>query len=316
MTAPDLVTIGIPCYNAEETIHRAIRSALVQDWPRIEIIVVDDASSDRSMEVATAAARGDPRVRVIGHEVNSGPAATRNTILAESSGSFVAFFDDDDESAPERVPTQLRRIVEYEERCKTSLVACYASGTRIYPNGYILDLPAIGSRGTDMPNGPGIANYLLAYQRRPNWFYGAGTPTCALMARRSTLVAVGGFDSRFRRVEDADFAIRLGLQGGHCIGTTEYLFRQYATQASDKSAEKNRDAELLLVEKNRSYLEASGLYYHAYHWPRLRYWHFRRRYARFLLCALGLFIRNPVLTMAHLFATGPKRVLHEQKITG
>ena len=98
-----LVTIGITCFNAEETIKRAIRSALGQDWQNIEILVVDDCSTDSSVEIITKAITNDSRARLIKHVKNCGPAGARNTILDQACGEFIAFFDDDDESMPGRI---------------------------------------------------------------------------------------------------------------------------------------------------------------------------------------------------------------------
>ena len=105
-----------------------------------------------------------------------------------------------------------------------------------------MDLPAIGSRGGERPNGAGVAEYLLTYRRRPGWFYGSGTPACSLLARRTTFAAVGGFDPALRRVQDGDLAIRLALMGGHFVGTPDVLFIQYSTSAPDKSPERIREA--------------------------------------------------------------------------
>ena len=144
---------------------------------------------------------------------NGGPAAARNTILDEARGTFVAFFDDDDEALPDRISEQIRVLTDYERQAGAELVACYAGGERIYANGYVKPLPAIGSQPI-VPHGEKLADYLLFFGRQPGWFYGSGTPTAALLARRSTFGAVGGFDADLRRVEDADFAIRLALKGG------------------------------------------------------------------------------------------------------
>ena len=313
MASAPLVTIGLTCFNAEETISRAVASALAQDWANFEVVIVDDVSMDGSVAVVTEIIGQDPRARLILHERNTGPAGARNTILSEAKGEFVAFFDDDDESLPGRISGQVKTLTEYEERTGASLVACYASGVRHYPNGYKKDLPAIGSQGGEVPNGPGLVDYLLLYRRRPGWFYGSGIPACALLARRSTFAAAGDFDSNLRRVEDADFAIRLALMSGEFVGTRECLFIQYATGAADKSPEKNLEAELKLVEKNKAYLQSIGRYQYAWRWPKLRHWHFKRRYDRFLLELIGLFMRNPIEVTRHLFATGPKRLSHERK---
>ncbi len=311
-----LVTIGVTCFNAEDTIARAITSALAQDWSSVEVVIVDDDSSDGSVGAIERAISGDLRARLVRHERNTGPAGARNTILREARGDFVAFFDDDDESLPGRVSSQVNRIVAYEDQIGASLIACYAAGERRYSNGYIKPLPAIGSVGPEVPHGLSFANYLLVYSRNPQWFYGAGVPACALMARAETFAAVQGFDETLKRVEDNDFAIRLAMKGAHFIGTSEKVLIQYATNAVDKSPEKNLKAEQRLAEKNALYLRSIGRYYYARHWPKLRYLHFKRRYGRFAWQLIGLTVRNPIAVVGHFFQTGPRRIWHERRMRG
>jgi glycosyltransferase involved in cell wall biosynthesis len=307
----ECVTIGLACYNAQDTIVRALNSALAQDWPHTEIIIVDDCSSDGSVSMVKKAIADHHQARLIQHKHNLGPAGTRNTILNNARGEYVVFFDDDDVSLPARITGQVQTLQSYEEQTGTSHVACYASGVRRYPNGYEKFLPAIGSQGT-APHGPELADYLLFFKKRSDWFYGGGVPACALLARRSTFVVVGGFDPVLRRVEDADFAIRLAFLGGHFIGTGQILFTQYATWASDKSPEKNLEAEQYLAEKNKAYLSSVGHYEYARRWPKLRYWHFKRRYASFILELSQLLVRYPLAVTAHLFHSGPRRLWHER----
>jgi len=313
-TDKPLVTIGVTCFNAEDTISRAIASALAQDWLNLEVLIVDDGSSDASVATVNEAILGESRARLLRHKHNIGPAGTRNTIIREARGEFIAFADDDDESLPGRISAQVNRIVTYETQTGASLVACYVSGERRYSNGYIKPLPAIGSVGSDAPNGPSLAGYILINVRNPKWFYGAGVPACALMARKQTFAAVNGFDETLRRVEDNDFAVRLAFRGGHFIGTAEKALIQHSTAAVDKSPEKNLEAEQKLVEKNAHYLQSIGRYYYARHWPKLRYCHFKRRYDLFALELLGLVSRDPVAVLGHLFQTGPSRLLHEWRM--
>src|ERR1043165_5680489 len=224
------ITIGLTCFNAEQTIGRALMSALSQDWPDFEVVVVDDASSDASWKIVEECSVRDSRVKQIRHAVNLGPASARKTILDSATGSIVAFFDDDDEIFPERVRLQYETLREYEKASGTDLVACYASGMSRYPNGYELKMPAIGSQ-PEVPKGETVTDYLLFNARKEGVFYGSGTPTCALMARLSTFRAVKGFDGTLRRVEDIDFAVRLAIAGGHFIGCPRQLFLQHATVA-------------------------------------------------------------------------------------
>jgi glycosyltransferase involved in cell wall biosynthesis len=309
-----LVTIGITCFNAADTIKRAVASALAQDWPNFELVIVDDASTDDSIPAIKAVLGREPRARLIRHDGNIGAGGARNRILAEARGEFIAFFDDDDESLPARIANQVKVLSEYENRSGAELVACFASGMRLYANGYAKMLPAIGSRGDESPQGPPVADYLLAFRRRPGWFYGSGTPACSLLARRSTFHAVDGFDVAMHRVEGADFAIRLALRGGHFIGSPETLFVQHATAGTDKTPEKNLEAEQCLVHKHRAYLQSVGLFEYARRWPKLRYWHFKRQYGHFLFELGGLFFRYPLATITQVVTTGPRRVLHEARI--
>ncbi len=309
-----LVTIGIPCYNASETIARAINSALSQDWPNTEIIIVDDTSTDNSTDVIQNLIGNSNKARLIKHQCNSGPAGVRNTILHEAKGEFIAFFDDDDKSLPNRITEQINCLQTYEADHNTTMVACYASGIRKYDNGYTLELEAIGSKGSEKPNGPQVAEYLLLYRKVRDWFYGTGTPTCSLLTRKSTLESIGGFDKKLRRVEDVDIAIRLALRGGHFIGTKKQLFIQHATIANDKSPEKNLEAEQALATKYKDYLQSIGQFYYASHWPKLRYWHFKHKYGHFLIELTGLMLRYPFTLPKHLLATGPKRLRHERRM--
>ncbi len=307
------ITIAITCFNAQDFIGRAIDSAFAQNWPNTEILIADDSSTDSSREVITKKIEGRANARLIVNEVNLGPGGTRDVLLNEAKGEFIAFFDDDDKSLPARIETQYRRITSYERETGQTLVACYASGVRNYPNGYKKELPAIGSQAV-VPQGPGMAESILFYGRRANWFYGSGTPTCSLMARTSTLKQAGGFDKNFRRVEDLDLTIRLSLMGASFIGCPETLFTQHATTGNDKSHRKNLDAELQLAEKHKDFLKSVGMYDYARNWPKMRYYHFTKQYAHFLLTLAYLLVKYPIKTSTHLLDTGPKRLRHERKM--
>lgn len=308
-----LITIGITCYNAGDTIARAIDSATKQNWQNLEILIIDDCSKDNSVNIIENHIKQIPNAQLIQHAENKGPAGARQTIIDNAGGELIAFFDDDDEAMPERIESQYERICSYEQTTGATLIACYASGTRLYPNGYKVPLHAIGSR-EQIPSGNAIADYLLFYGKKPDLFYGFGTPTCALMARKTTFDKIGGFDPSFRRVEDVDFAIRLSLSGGHFIGCTEELFIQHATDAIDKSPEKNMQAEVKLAEKYKDYLISCKRYEYAKRWPMIRYHHFTGHHGKMLLALAALFIRAPIKTMSHFMQTAPKRLLHEAKM--
>ncbi|MCP8882614.1 glycosyltransferase [Devosia sp. XJ19-1] len=313
MSQARTVSIGITCYNARETIGRAIASALAQDYPELEVLIADDASTDGSADVVDDLISDESRAQLIRLERNGGPAVARNAIIAAASGEFLAFFDDDDESLPGRVSAQVAAIEAFESSHPDVPVACYAGGERLYPNGYRKLLPAIGADDI-RPHGPALADYLLFHRKLTGWRYNSGTPTCALMARTDVLRQFGGFDTGLRRVEDVDLAIRLALSGGWFIGTKETLFVQHATTGADKSYEKNRDAEVAIADKHEGYLRSIRRYHYARNWPVLRYYHFKRDYLRFALQFVRIWLVNPVLATEHILATGPKRLAHERRM--
>jgi glycosyltransferase involved in cell wall biosynthesis len=99
-----LVSILIPCYNAEAWLAQTLESALSQTWPNTEIIVVDDGSTDRSLEIAQSfESRG---VKVISQS-NQGVCAARNLAFKAARGDFIQYLDADDLLAPEKIERQI-----------------------------------------------------------------------------------------------------------------------------------------------------------------------------------------------------------------
>jgi glycosyltransferase involved in cell wall biosynthesis len=101
-----LVSILIPAYNAARYIEETLRSALAQTWPRVEIIVVDDGSTDNTLAIARRVALG--RVQVFTQR-NQGAAAARNFAFARSTGDYVQWLDADDLLAPDKISRQLEQ---------------------------------------------------------------------------------------------------------------------------------------------------------------------------------------------------------------
>jgi glycosyltransferase involved in cell wall biosynthesis len=312
MIKEPLVTIGIPCFNAQDTILRALRSAFKQTWNNVEIILIDDSSIDNTVgliEKELQSIKG-LKVTLLINPINNGPGYTRQRILEEAKGEFLVFFDDDDESYPSRIEEQLKLILDLEKGDNSKLVACYASGVRLYDSGYTKKLPAIGSKAEPL-FGEVVANYLLFHQVDTHLFYGSGTPSCSLMARTTTFNEVGGFDKSLRRVEDIDFAIRLSIKGGYFAGTKKELFKQYSTSSIDKSPQKNLNAEQMVVSKFKEYLDKKNLFEYAYRWPKLRFFHFTNQYHFLLKELLILTFLYPFRTLNHFFRTGIQRLIHE-----
>jgi glycosyltransferase involved in cell wall biosynthesis len=102
-----LVSILVPAYNAERSISEAIRSALAQTWPRKEIIIVDDGSTDQTLAIARQFASRN--LSVITQE-NQGASAARNKALELCQGDYVQWLDADDLLAPDKIARQMQRL--------------------------------------------------------------------------------------------------------------------------------------------------------------------------------------------------------------
>ena len=94
----------MPVYNAESFIHKSVNSVLVQEYKNVELLLVNDGSTDRSEKLCNDYAIRDHRIRVIS-QLNSGPAAARNTGLYHATGEYIFFLDADDYILPSTVGT-------------------------------------------------------------------------------------------------------------------------------------------------------------------------------------------------------------------
>jgi glycosyltransferase involved in cell wall biosynthesis len=94
------VSVVIPCYNYGRYLHECVKSIITQDGVDVDVLIVDDASTDDSAAVAAAIAAGDGRVRLMCHEVNKGHIATYNDGLAEARGTYVTLVSADDRLTP------------------------------------------------------------------------------------------------------------------------------------------------------------------------------------------------------------------------
>lgn len=182
-----MVSVVIPTHNRAEMVSRAIRSALAQDYSAMEVIVVDDGSTDDTPAVLTGF---DTRIRSIRFEENRGGAAARNAGIEAAKGEFVAFLDSDDEW----MPTKTTRQAELMNRSP-------ATGA-VYCRLFVHD-DATGTRTERFPE-------LYTGSIRPVLLSGRCPHTVSLfMVRRSALKEVDGFDTSLRGFQDTDLWIRL-----------------------------------------------------------------------------------------------------------
>lgn len=121
-----LVSVILPAYNSEKWISTAIQSLLAQTWSSLEILVVDDCSTDSTYAIAKSFEALDPRVRVMRAATNSGPYHCRNIALKQAKGAYVTVHDADDWSHPQKIEVQVRHL-----EANPSLIANVSEGARV-----------------------------------------------------------------------------------------------------------------------------------------------------------------------------------------
>jgi len=114
-----IATIVIPAWNAEGFVAEAVQSALRQTEPDIEVLAVDDCSTDGTAALLEALARDDPRLRVLRSRINGGPGAACNLGYAQARGEWVTVLDADDLY----LPTRIERLVALAEAAGADMIA-------------------------------------------------------------------------------------------------------------------------------------------------------------------------------------------------
>ena len=119
-----LVSVIIPCYNAEKYIEKSVRSILNQTYKNIEVLIADDASVDSSIDIIEMMVKEDSRIRLIKHRTNKKIVYTLNELVNIATGKYVARMDADDISLPERIEKQVRFMESHENyaACGTNIL--------------------------------------------------------------------------------------------------------------------------------------------------------------------------------------------------
>lgn len=105
-----LVSIVMPSYNSEKYIKASIESVLNQTYPYWELLIVDDCSTDKTVEIIKSFK--DERIKLFQNKINSGAAISRNWALREAKGKWIAFLDSDDLWLPKKLEEQLQFMID------------------------------------------------------------------------------------------------------------------------------------------------------------------------------------------------------------
>lgn len=208
-TNQPLVSIIIPCYNCEEWVRQAVESCLRQTYSNIEIIVVDDGSTDRSLEVLRQFL---PRIR-LETGPNRGGNSARNRGFALSAGEFIQYLDADDYLKPEKISRQ----VLFLEETNADVVYGDWRHRRHLPDSSFSYLDRIQVAGVQQ----NIIASLLSFG-----LVNGG----AVLYRRQVVNHVGGWDENLRAFQDMDFLTSVALSGAKIRYQTGcyFIYRKYS----------------------------------------------------------------------------------------
>lgn len=185
-------SVIIPAYNREEMISATLRSVETQTFTDFEVIVVDDGSTDGTVN----AAKRFPFVRLISQQ-NAGPGAARNAGVAAATGKYVAFLDSDDLWFPWTLKRYSETIIEHNDPAfVTGTPACFS------------DSILLKNVQDTSPVCRSFADYLSAGEQ---WLWHG---VSSFVIRRDVLLGVGGFAEGRINAEDAELALRLGVAPG------------------------------------------------------------------------------------------------------
>lgn len=225
------VSIVVPCYNAGDLIFEAVESALAQTYGDVEIVIVDDGSTDaRTREILHSSSW--PRTRIIRQE-NAGPAAARNRAVAAAVGEYILPLDADDRIDPTYVE---KAVAVLEARPDVGVVYCKAM--RFGAENGPWHLPAYSLRELVIDN----VIFVTAMYRREDW------------------KAVGGYNEFLRHgVEDYEFWVKIVALGREVIQLDDFLFH-YRIQHRSRTTNFQQDRSVVVKTYADIFRENSAFY--------------------------------------------------------
>lgn len=189
-----LVTVILPCYNASLYVEEAVRSIMYQTYSNLDILLLDDCSTDGTATILLNLAKEDKRIRIIRNEQNLRLVKTLNKGVDEAKGIFIARMDADDISLPERIEKQMEFMLLHPEvdLCGTNYSIIDGKGTKIRNS---VNIPLTSKE---------IATALL-------FTCPIGHPT--VLFKKDKIQSIGKYDEQMINIEDYELWLRLSSNG-------------------------------------------------------------------------------------------------------
>ena len=221
------ISVVIPAYNAEHTIKETIESVLQQTFSDFELIVINDGSTDRTLEVVQSIT--DSRLNVLSYE-NGGLSVARNRGIYQATGEFIAFLDADDLWTSDKLELQLAALQEHPD-----------AGVAYSWTYYI-----------DEQGQPLFAGIRIFYQGNvhadlliKNFILNGSNP----LIRRQAIESIGEFDPAFPHFADWDYWLRLASNWHFAVVSKYQVFYRQSSRSMSSKVEGIKEAGLLMIEK-------------------------------------------------------------------
>lgn len=231
------ISVILPAYNRADSIQVAAESVLRQTWQDFELIIVDDCSTDGTVDAINALS--DTRIKCLSTDTNMGPSGARNKGIQAASGHWVAFQDSDDEWLPEKLEQQMARLqargmVDIGAYCGMIIVgmpdkadATARTSARYHPDTQVQNVE--GDIGTTL-----MHHSLISTQ--------------TLMVERETLIKVGGFNEALPALVDWECVIRLSLEGSFAFVDTPLVLQNFSENSVTKDRWRRAQARRTIIE--------------------------------------------------------------------
>ncbi|MFZ4288419.1 glycosyltransferase family 2 protein [Variovorax sp. HJSM1_2] len=229
------ISVVIPCYNAERYIAAAIESVLAQEWPDLQIVVVDDGSKDASAQIIQ---QRFPQVLLV-QQPNQGVAAARNTGIAASNGEWIAFLDADDLWLPGKLHRQWQSL---ESNAEAQMAY---TAWQTWESSDATPTPAFLSQ---LEND---AHDAAKWQGASGWIYPQLLLDCVVwtstvLMQRTLLREIGGFNTTLRIGEDYDLWLRASRRTPIArVNAPTALYRQHPESITKSAPQKNYQGEVV-----------------------------------------------------------------------
>ena len=235
MSKNPLVSVIIPAYNAAAYIRESVGSIIQQTYKNIEILIIDDCSTDDTLSIVKQIERQDSRVRVVSNAENLGIGANRDKGIKLAGGAYVCWQDADDISMPDRIDLQVEFM---ESHPKVGIVGGHIT---------FFDQEGDGLTRKYDENDAALRSKIFKYNP-------VAQPAC--MMRRECFEKVGGYNPHYRLSEDLEMQFRIGEQ--YEFGNVQQVVLKYRQTPGSLTAANLRQMELATLEIRKKYKNSTA----------------------------------------------------------